>query len=222
MLDSWRPLDRHQRKLHRTPRPEVQHHHHLLLQPPAAYADKIIASLDNIDPVLAATTSSLLGAASDRPSTEHGLLPVVEPSLAATVISQADKSVIPVTKLLAKSPETVSHFSDLASGSESVGRQHMPLRLKMLPPLVPAWSLVPSDEDPQSAISMTTCPWLSRPDLIANCPDVPSPLDLVAWHPAQLPRQQHPLIPPRASLPRPRSARNGPGCVCICQMARTT
>jgi hypothetical protein len=111
------------------------------------------------------------------------MLPIVEPSLAATVMARADKSLTPVTQLLAKSPETVSDISDLAgapSGTSAFGaRQHIPLSLESLLALVPAWSLVPSDDDPQSASSIATCPWLARPNLIADCPNLPSLIDLL-------------------------------------------
>lgn len=46
--------------------------------------------------------------------------------------------------------------------------------LLMLPPPVPAWMLTPLDDD-----NMSTSPWLSRPHLIAECPDLPAPLDLL-------------------------------------------
>ncbi|OJJ66158.1 hypothetical protein ASPBRDRAFT_98855, partial [Aspergillus brasiliensis CBS 101740] len=80
------------------------------------------------------------------------------------------------------SPETpVSNSSELPAASSGGPRsaEDMPLSLQVPPPLIPAWMLTPSDDDPQSTISMSTSPWLLRPDLIAECPDLPAPLDLL-------------------------------------------
>ncbi|KAF9893700.1 hypothetical protein FE257_009868 [Aspergillus nanangensis] len=48
-----------------------------------------------------------------------------------------------------------------------------------LPPQIPSWTLTPSEDTLDAAIAPATCPWLTRPDLIAACPDEPSPLDLL-------------------------------------------
>lgn len=48
------------------------------------------------------------------------------------------------------------------------------------PNTIPNWSLTPINEYGMNPAFMpATCPWFSRPDLVAVCPPVPAPLDLL-------------------------------------------
>jgi hypothetical protein len=51
--------------------------------------------------------------------------------------------------------------------------------LSPLPDQVPACILIPSDGGLQSDLTLTTCPWFARPDLVAASPPTPSPLHLL-------------------------------------------
>ncbi|KAK1143757.1 hypothetical protein N8T08_006158 [Aspergillus melleus] len=48
------------------------------------------------------------------------------------------------------------------------------------PDTIPTWSLTPINEYGMNPSFMpATCPWFARPDLVAACPPVPAPLDLL-------------------------------------------
>ncbi|KAE8331420.1 hypothetical protein BDV39DRAFT_168762 [Aspergillus sergii] len=48
-----------------------------------------------------------------------------------------------------------------------------------LPELVPAWALVPSDLLLSPELTLATCAWFARPDIVAAAPSVPSALHLM-------------------------------------------
>ncbi|KAF9887194.1 hypothetical protein FE257_010448 [Aspergillus nanangensis] len=136
---------------------------------------------DSIDPALAVPGDSFIGLS----GTVHlERAPSPEPVAVATVISGSDQSFISEPQLLACSsdiPGTIPGLLNPAADMTPELMSHHPSLLSpdRLPSLVPAWMLVPPCENKQSPIIMGTCPWFIRPELIANCPDVPSPLDLL-------------------------------------------
>ncbi|PLB49718.1 hypothetical protein P170DRAFT_437255 [Aspergillus steynii IBT 23096] len=55
-----------------------------------------------------------------------------------------------------------------------------PSQPAITPNAIPNWSLTPVNEYGMNPAFMpATCPWFSRPDLVAACPPVPAPLDLL-------------------------------------------
>ncbi|KAJ5239855.1 hypothetical protein N7468_004474 [Penicillium chermesinum] len=177
-LGSWSPLNESRaHPLHRSRGTVTQ-------RPEAQVRDEVIPTLDSPHSTPATTSSLLPDATLTSPSAEQAQLPIIDACLAPTADSRSERSLIPVTQLLAQNPEiTAFQVSDLPTDTSGAppfdGMKHRPLSLQVLPPLVPAWMLTPPNDDPRSALSIYTSPWLSRPDLITECPNIPSPLDLL-------------------------------------------
>ncbi|OQE13282.1 hypothetical protein PENFLA_c051G05505 [Penicillium flavigenum] len=112
----------------------------------------------------------------------HSVIPITGSPPEVAFTTQHPEALMPVTQSV-NLPERFSHplgSPDALSGDlDAVGWQHTSLSLKMLPPLVPAWMLVPPEDDTQFTVCMPALPWLLRPDLVIECPDIPSPLDLL-------------------------------------------
>jgi hypothetical protein len=112
----------------------------------------------------------------DSPSSVHNpatpLTPASVPHQPTTCISQ----------LVLNKPDRAASDKALDLLPALCGDNTSPLGLTGLSPLpdrVPAYILIPSDGGLQSDLTLTTCPWFARPDLVAASPPTPSPLHLV-------------------------------------------